>query len=376
MGDSVLVIKDGVLRECTDKNVESVEIPAGVKRIGPKAFCDCASLRFVTIPDSVTRIDVGAFWDCEALTEVDLPDSVTIIEKLAFSGSGLTRIRLSNNLQSIGSEAFRGCRGLKEIVFPESLVKICENAFFYCMSLKEIVIPAGVCVVAPGAFALTRIKKMSVAKGNPVYDSREDCNAIIETKSNELVAASQSAVIPGSVTSIGPAAFYGVLMDADEICIPDGVTHIGFKAFGNNRDIGKLHIGANVERIDDSAFCECFIGEIDVDPANKTYDSRKGCNGVIETALDKLIIGGEKTTFPDGLKEIGESVFEAHQGRYRFKTIRLPSTLQRVGKNAFYSCPALETIEYNGTPEELARLDNLPQGAKVVYYSKDWKAIV
>ena len=70
MKDEVLVIEDGVLKECTDKSITSVVIPDSVKKIGVKAFRGCKSLSSVVIPSSVTEIGKGAFYGCKSLASV------------------------------------------------------------------------------------------------------------------------------------------------------------------------------------------------------------------------------------------------------------------------------------------------------------------
>ena len=80
-----------------------------------------------------------------------------------------------------------GCIGLTSVTIPNSVTSIGDDIFAGCDGLTSI----------------------KVEDGNPVYDSREDCNAIIETASNTLVFGCMNTIIPNSVTSIGECAFYG-----------------------------------------------------------------------------------------------------------------------------------------------------------------------
>ena len=79
---------------------------------------------------------------------------------------------------------------------------------------------------------LPSLASIVVDKNNPVYDSRNNSNAIIETATNTLVSGCKTTVIPNSVTSIGSWAFS--MNDLTSVTIPDSVTSIGSWAFANN----------------------------------------------------------------------------------------------------------------------------------------------
>ena len=134
---------------------------------------------------------------------------------------GLTSISFGNTLTSIGERAFWHCEGLTSVVLPNSLVSIASEAFRYCYSLTEINIPSSVTSI--GLHVLTgedpyegsknpfstcwNLASITVDPENSYYDSRNNCNAIIETATNKLVSASSSTIIPNTVTEIGWDAF-------------------------------------------------------------------------------------------------------------------------------------------------------------------------
>ena len=181
----------------------------GVKSIGSSAFSNCSGLTSITIPNSVTSIGSYAFSGCSGLTSITIPNSVTSIGSSAFSGcSGLTSITIPNSVTSIGSYAFSGCSGLTSITIPNSVTSIGNYAFRSCSGLISI----------------------KVEDGNPKYDSRNNCNAIIQKSNNSLIVGCKNTVIPNSVTNIGEYAFsecYGLT----SITIPNSVTSIGSFAF-------------------------------------------------------------------------------------------------------------------------------------------------
>ena len=186
----------------------SVIIPYGVTSIGDDAFSYCWDLSSVTIPDSVTRIGARAFSLCERLSWVTFPYS----------------------LRSIGNGAFSECTGLKSVIIPNAVTNIEEGAFYRCSGLTSVTIPGSVTRIGNNAFSSCNLERITVDGNNSVFDSRNECNAIIQTKDNMLVVGCKNTMIPTSVTSIGPHAFSGCFGDTS-IIIPSGVTNIMSEAF-------------------------------------------------------------------------------------------------------------------------------------------------
>ena len=191
------------------------------------------------IPTTTTIIGSNAFANCYPLGDVILPEGVTTIELGAFAWSGLTSIKMPSTLTTIDNDAFAGCSGLTSFTLPKSVVSYGNGPEGGLGALKD-------------CHNLTSIK---VEDGNPKYDSRNDCNAIIETATNTLVSGCQTTVIPNTVTIIGHQAFRGASLS--DFVIPDWITSIGERAFWNS-SLKSVKIPGSVTSIGGYAFSWCY----------------------------------------------------------------------------------------------------------------------
>ena len=157
----------------------------------------------------------------------------------------------------IGALAFQNCSSLTSITIPAGVKSIEWCAFYGCSGLTSITIPAGVKSIEDFAFyGCDSLTSIIVDKGNKYYDSRDNCNAIIETKSNKLIYGCKKTVIPKSVTSIGARAFEDC-RGLTSIIIPEGVTNIGYSAFWGCSGLTSITIPKSVTSIGQDAFFEC-----------------------------------------------------------------------------------------------------------------------
>lgn len=195
------------------------------------------------IPDSVTynnhkyavtRIAGDAFNKCYGLTSVIIPSTVTTIQNWAFDS----------------------CISLTSVVIPDGVTTI-QAAFDNCSNLPSVVIPSSVSYISNRAFSgCTHLVSVSVDSNNIYYDSRNNCNAIIHTSTNVLVAGSNNTVIPNTVTAIGGWAFHRrTLMSTIEI--PNSVTSIEERAFERCYGLTSLIIGSSVTSIGSWTFEGC-----------------------------------------------------------------------------------------------------------------------
>lgn len=142
----------------------------------------------------------------------------------------------------------------------EGVSSLGKMAFYELRNMENVVIGPSVQSIEPDAFLCTTPKRVSVSEQNTKFDSREDCNAVIETATNTLYRGFSTTVIPTSVTSIGTSAFSD-REDLTSIRIPNSVVTIGKSAFGNCVALEKVEMGQGVRVIESSAFRHCDVLE-------------------------------------------------------------------------------------------------------------------
>ena len=327
--NSVTSIGNYAFSDCS--SLTSITISENVTSIGSYAFSGCTSLTSITIPNSVTSIGNSAFYGCSSLTSITIPENVTSIGNYAFSRcSSLTSITIPNSVTSIGDQAFDNCSSLTSVTIPNSVESIGWRAFQSCISLISITIPNSVTTIGTYAFdGCSALTSMIVENGNTIYDSRENCNAIIETATNTLLSGCQNTIIPNSVTSIESSAFYRC-SSLTSIIIPNSVTSIVNNPFEG-----------------------CYsLSSIVVESGNHTYDSRENCNAIIETKSNTLIAGCKNTTIPNNVTSIGNNAFSDCSS---LTSITIPESVTSIGNWAFSYCSSITSITI---PESVTSIGN------------------
>ena len=269
---------------------------------------------------SVTSIGNGAFCLCSSVTSVSIPNSVT----------------------SIGRDAFACCTGLMSIVIPNSVTSIGYTAFQSCSSLTSLFIPKSVTSIMNGIFAgCSGLTSITVASDNSNYDSRNNCNAIINTKTNELIAGCQNTIIPNDVTSIGRLAFYGCT-GLISIFIPNSITSIGYEAFRNCTNLRKVYNNSSLP-IATLSSDYGYIGYYAIAVYNNyTIEGEY----IIQIQNDKRYVCGylgteASITVPANVNGIADGAF---YNRNEIKNITIGESVTSIGICSLYGCTGLTSI--------------------------------
>lgn len=297
----------------------SIVIPDSVTTIGISAFENCSSLASMTFPADLKSLWGGVITGCTSLHDIvwnvrtyntidvfayrqDLydpfyrmrsqitsfafGDSVRVIpENLCYEMSQLTSLSFGANLETIGNNAFYGCNmidsvhwnvrrfqdplfytkapfynlrnNIKAFTFGDS-VRYIPSYLCHSMSrLHQLHFPKNVSSIGRFAFRyVNQLDSISVDEDNEYYDSRNNCNALIETGTDVLLLGCYKTRMPDDITGVGECAFHNV-RELYSVALPEDVTFVGAEAFNGCRDLKQLTLPNTIERIEDYAFQNC-----------------------------------------------------------------------------------------------------------------------
>jgi len=309
---------------CYDINADGTSVTVTLKFYDPWEFVPgsgYSNLGDVVIPETVTYGDTTY--------------TVTRIDDDAFLYSDLTSVTIPNTVTYIGSAAFGGCRGLTSVIIGNSVNYMGDGPFRLCSGLESIIVDAG----------------------NATYDSRENCNAIIETATNTLLQGSNSTTrIPNSITSIGEYAFFDC-NGLTSITIPNSVTSIGYNAFSAECSGLTSVIGADsVAYIGTGAFTGTpwfdnlpdglvYIGLVAYKykgamPSGTSIEIKEGTKSISGHCF-AAVSGLTSVTIPYSVTSIGEYAFNDCSG---LTSITIPNSVTSIESGAFNGCSGLTSI--------------------------------
>lgn len=269
-----------VIKEYAFENVycTTIKIPDTIINIGDYAFESC-NVRNVYLSKNITEINEGTFYNCTYLSYIQINNGVMKIGESAFSNcTDLLSINIPNSVTEISDYAFSSCTRLTSITIPNSVKTIGTRAFWFCKKLGYISIGSGVEYMGNEAFSYyENVYQIAVNSANAKYDSRNNCNAIIDTTNNELILGCKNTIIPTTITSIKSNAFYGCI-SLTNITIPSNIISIGSTAFNGCTGLTSIIIPYSVKTIGNGAFAGCTNLEIYCENTIKPTDWNSNWN--------------------------------------------------------------------------------------------------
>ena len=273
-----------------NNEIKSVIIESGITNITRNMFTGCSNLISISIPETVVSIGYGICKECDnlaiikvdennecfdsrdncngiietstntlevACSETVIPNGVEILGSFLYeNNSKITDIVLPNTVKVIESCAFLECKNLKKIYLPDSLTEIGSQAFSYT-ALNTIMIPKNVSKLDSSVFyGCDALSEIVVESGNPVYDSRDNCNAVIETSTNKLLIGCTNTVVPAGITNFANNAL--AYSSFERFIIPNSVVSIGSWAFSHCQNLTEIEIPSSVTSLGSFAFSDCY----------------------------------------------------------------------------------------------------------------------
>lgn len=374
-------------------------IPEDIIKIDERAFYKNTKLENITIPTSIEIIEDNAFTDCTNLSayhvssrnsnyssidgvlydknktilfdipskvkQIIIPDTCTTVNCPIENKENLTVFDTGDGLTSFQEGIFKNCPNLKEITIGENLSgstnDLFENVIPETVNLNSLNLQyendiIGVKTLNIGKNVsniptnLKNLSNITVHSDNLTYDSRNNCNAVIETDSDKLILGSQNTVIPNDIKTIGQSAFEDSAVK--DIVIPESVTlieesafknsglefveipdgvELGPSAFENNANLKSVKLPSDLTVIQDGLFMNSAILDIYI-PSTVT---QIGIESFRNTSIEELII-------PDSVREIGGCSFQETP----LKTINIGKNVASIENKAFY-CDTLNSITWN-----------------------------
>lgn len=327
-----------------DKLTELV-FPETLKSIGDRAFYGCDTLTTINLPESLTSIGCLAFGDCTALTEITIPNSVSYmgdgITGSAFEGSGVAKVTFKEGRTVIPQFAFSNCKKLETVILPSTIEEIGMNAFSECSSIASIELPEGIKKLGDSSFAnTTALKEITLPKtlieyGSPITGGSFEGSGL------------EKVVLEEGTTKVCEGSFMSC-ENLTSVQLPSTITSIESRAFAYCEALTEFTIPSTVVSLGESVFMYSGISKISV-PA-----SVKSCGSMAWSAFDGENI--KEVTLEEGFTEIYDQMFGGCSGLTK---VNCPSTLIRIGSNAFTCCSSLESFV---VPDGVTTIDKLAFG--------------
>lgn len=344
--------------------VESVELPQGLKLIGQEAFGCCFRLKSIIIPDSVTKIEAMALPSC--LRYIRMPDA--LVKEVGLNGlkrifspctdlmelefallsdpdnlSGLLKEKITAKIMRSYEKHVKEAIMFNNVIHLRNLLSLKKNVTYedidnlisYCSEHKE---------TADIMRWLIDYKEKNFTHEEIIKKADEQTKKALGIM--ERTVSDWKKIFKFSVKG-GKTIIKGYVSTDENLCIPEKIGNnevvaIDDGAFSRCSQIKNISFPSGIETIGAGAFAMCTNREaLTVNIRNTKFHSEGNC--LIDTKAKALIMGCNNSIIPkDGsVTTIGASAFEYCMN---IEEIIIPDNVTVIGKNAFCNCRKLKKI--------------------------------
>ena len=277
-------------------------------------FYNQKKLTYVSIGKKVTFMDPDYFEGCSSIHQLRFEDGtgdLTLgnISRMysPFSTASINELYIGRNIK--GMQAPFAISNNFSLTYGNNVTSIC--GLKNCTGLAALTIPNSIISINPGDIPTENLNMITIAEGHPNYDSRDNCNAIIETRSNTMIIACSNTTIPSSVSGIGNKAFWGC-SQLYSITIPNNISSIANDAFYKCSNMTEVILNSNP-----------FV--------SKNYGTDNSFVTIFGPQVNNYILGNE-------IKRIGSYAFYQCSN---LTTLSVPNSVISIEEYAFSGCSSL-----------------------------------
>ena len=385
LGTALTSIGSSAFMDCTSLTSIDLSQQAGLTTVGASAFANCGSLESIVLPASVSFTSTSGsrylFQNCTSL-ETAVINGSGVLPSYTFDGcTALLRVTLNNEIQQIGTYAFRNCASLHAInqadgvnSLPTQLTVLgyattsAAYVFQNCTSLGNITLPIGVTSIAKYNFSgCTALSSVTLgANVTAIYPRAfENCTSLTSiTLPDGLLNLGVSQNITDSHTSAGGSSSSTSITSSNLL---------GTSASNNGAFVGSgltsITIPASVKAIGPDAFSGC-VGLASV-TIEGLADGTSALLGIGARAFNGCTLLAQSFTIPESVDYVGAYAFAGtgvtgvtwdspsivreytFSGCTALQSVTLNDAITQILQYAFSGCTSLAQIHL---PESLVNL--------------------
>lgn len=337
------------------ESIKEITLGKSITEIGDNAFYNCTNLEYVGFAEApLESIGVEAFYGCKLNGYIiELPQTMKTLKTGAFKMTSISSVSIPSSVKTVGQDCFLGCASLKDVEVGAGVEIIAGSAFKDCFNLSNVVLNSGLKEIWASAFDgcetlenITLPDTLESVYGNAFYSCAlksvtipASCKSLMSGTFQACGKLTSLTIEGGSVPlTIGKNAFMSCSL-LTEVSIPDRVTEIGESAFKFS-GLTKITIGSGVVKLGTEAFWGCDFTEFTVSDQNTAVANISGC--IVDLGTKTIITSLEGATVPDDerVTAIGNSAFKNAD----IQTVVIPERITSVGKEAFRGCKNLTSV--------------------------------